>query len=146
MPNSGFQGQINNKYCGTSKGDILPVGEKYYQGNLPNPAFWRSYVSSAPLKSSLPPLDNRYSRHLNLTSGGLGCTRLISPPRSEADPNSSCSGGIVPKGGIMSNSVAPFATLGKATCGYFFSRETDHKKRLTGIPPANLVMWRYYVK
>ncbi|XP_078494872.1 uncharacterized protein LOC144749711 [Ciona intestinalis] len=40
------------------------------------------------------------------------------------------------------NSLAPFASLGKPTCGYFFSRVTDNKKRLTGIPPTNTVKWR----
>lgn len=43
------------------------------------------------------------------------------------------------------NSLAPFSTLGKSTCGYYFSRETDNKKRKTGIPPSNLVAWRAYV-
>ena len=40
------------------------------------------------------------------------------------------------------NSLAPFASLGKPTCGYYFSRATDNKKRLTGIPPTNLVKFR----
>lgn len=40
------------------------------------------------------------------------------------------------------NSLAPFASLGKPTCGYFFSRGTDNKKRRTGIPPTNTVKWR----
>ena len=40
------------------------------------------------------------------------------------------------------NSVPLFATLGKPTCGYYFSFNTDHKKRLIGIPPSNLVKWR----
>ena len=41
------------------------------------------------------------------------------------------------------NSLAPFHTLKKkSTCGYYFSRSTDHKKRKTGIPPSDLVAWR----
>lgn len=40
------------------------------------------------------------------------------------------------------NSLAPFSTLGKYTCGYYFSRATDNKKRKTGIPPSDLVSWR----
>lgn len=43
------------------------------------------------------------------------------------------------------NSLAPFSTLGKSTCGYYFSRETDNKKMKTGIPPSNLVAWRSYI-
>lgn len=41
-----------------------------------------------------------------------------------------------------SNSIAPFASIGKPTCGYYFTRVTDNKKRLIGIPPTNIVQWR----
>ncbi|KAK3585696.1 hypothetical protein CHS0354_020262 [Potamilus streckersoni] len=44
------------------------------------------------------------------------------------------------------NSVAPFATVGKPTCGYFFSRATDNKKKKFGIPPSDLVKWRSFVR
>lgn len=43
------------------------------------------------------------------------------------------------------NSLAPFSTLGKATCGYYFSDQTDHKKYKTGIPPSDLVAWRTHI-
>ncbi|XP_071114465.1 uncharacterized protein [Haliotis cracherodii] len=43
------------------------------------------------------------------------------------------------------NSLAPFYTLGKPTCGFFFSRFTDNKKRDIGIPPSDLVQWRSFV-
>lgn len=42
----------------------------------------------------------------------------------------------------MSNSMSPFHTSIKPTCGYFFSRDTDNKKRRIGIPPSDLVSWR----
>lgn len=44
------------------------------------------------------------------------------------------------------NSIAPFATVYKPTCGFFFSRETDNKKKKIGIPPTNLVKWRSFVQ
>ena len=43
-----------------------------------------------------------------------------------------------------SNSLAPFSTVGKPTCGYFFSRVTDNKKKKFGIPPSDLVKWRNF--
>ena len=43
------------------------------------------------------------------------------------------------------NNIAPFSSSGKPTCGHFFSRNTDHRKRKIGIPPSNLVQWRSYV-
>ena len=43
------------------------------------------------------------------------------------------------------NLIAPFSSSGKATCGYFFSRNTDHRKRKIGIPPSNLVQWRSHL-
>lgn len=40
------------------------------------------------------------------------------------------------------NSLAPFSTLGKATCGFY---HTDNKKFKTGIPPSDLVAWRCHL-
>lgn len=40
------------------------------------------------------------------------------------------------------NTMAPFASLGKPTCGYFFTRNVSHKKRLIGINATNTVKWR----
>lgn len=48
-------------------------------------------------------------------------------------------------GGVQSlqrNKLAPFKTLGKPTCGFNFSRETDNRKKKFGIMPSNLVKWR----
>ena len=41
-----------------------------------------------------------------------------------------------------SNSICPFHTEIKPTCGYYFSHITDNRKRRIGIPPSNLVAWR----
>ena len=46
--------------------------------------------------------------------------------------------------GKKANSIAPFATVGKPTCGYFFSRETDNRKIKFGIPASDLVKWRHF--
>ena len=43
---------------------------------------------------------------------------------------------------IRRNKVAPFSTLGKPTCGFNFSRDTDNRKKNFGIMPSNLVKWR----
>ncbi|XP_059144166.1 uncharacterized protein LOC131931381 isoform X2 [Physella acuta] len=40
------------------------------------------------------------------------------------------------------NSLAPFYTHEKRTCGYFFSRETDNRITKNGVPPSDLVAWR----
>lgn len=42
------------------------------------------------------------------------------------------------------NSIAPFYTQEKPTCGFFFSRCTDNKKKKFGIPPSDLVKWRSF--
>ncbi|KAK3107258.1 hypothetical protein FSP39_010465 [Pinctada imbricata] len=47
---------------------------------------------------------------------------------------------------VKMNSIAPFYTEEKPTCGYFFSRETDNKKKKFGIPPSDLVKWRSFVQ
>ncbi|XP_057650500.1 putative uncharacterized protein GUCA1ANB [Chionomys nivalis] len=40
-----------------------------------------------------------------------------------------------------SNSLNPFYTLQKPTCGYLYRRETDHTRKRFDIPPANLILW-----
>ncbi|XP_066215532.1 putative uncharacterized protein CIMIP3 [Saccopteryx leptura] len=40
------------------------------------------------------------------------------------------------------NSLSPFYTLQKPTCGYLYRRDTDHTRKLFDVPPANKVLWR----
>jgi len=156
MPNSGYHGLINDHYYGSEKRGIFPLGTKYGISNLPNPAYWDAYINRpAVMMVSAVPREprNKYSRHLNFSTtseaeveslrAALACLRLSSAT-SGGSKASQDSPHIT--GGVKNNSVAPFATLAKPTCGYFFSRGTDNKKRRTGIPSADLVKWRYYVK
>ncbi|XP_021570435.1 uncharacterized protein LOC103264889 [Carlito syrichta] len=39
------------------------------------------------------------------------------------------------------NSLNPFYTLQKPTCGYLYRRDTDHTRKCFDVPPANLVLW-----
>ncbi|XP_032718078.1 uncharacterized protein 114841037 isoform X1 [Lontra canadensis] len=41
-----------------------------------------------------------------------------------------------------SNSLNPFYTLQKPTCGYLYRRDTDHTRKSFDVPPANLALWR----
>lgn len=41
-----------------------------------------------------------------------------------------------------SNSLNPFYTLQKPTCGYLYRRDTDHTRKRFDVPPANMVLWR----
>ncbi|KAM9534892.1 uncharacterized protein ACWYII_039675 isoform 2-T2 [Salvelinus alpinus] len=61
-------------------------------------------------------------------------TKPFSGPRCSPEP--------LPQLNVGSNSLIPFYTVAKPTCGYRFSRETDHKHRHIGIPASNPVMWR----
>jgi hypothetical protein len=90
-------------------------------------------------------IPNRYSRHVNIialagyqhaSQPPVGPIPSISP-RLERGPR--IGGDSVIK---TNNSLAPFATVGKPTCGYYFSRDTENKKVKIGIPPSNLVKWR----
>ncbi|XP_014638205.1 PREDICTED: uncharacterized protein LOC101391148 isoform X1 [Ceratotherium simum simum] len=40
------------------------------------------------------------------------------------------------------NSLNPFYTLQKPTCGYLYRRDTDHTRKRFDVRPANLVLWR----
>lgn len=95
-------------------------------------------------------LSNKYSRHFNV----LRSSR--EQPRAMMIDDKLATQGMVPgmerqksqDGGTgkssNSNSMAPFSTVGKPTCGFFFSRETDNKKKKFGIPPSDLVKWRNF--
>ncbi|XP_032265997.1 uncharacterized protein 114841037 [Phoca vitulina] len=41
-----------------------------------------------------------------------------------------------------SNSLNPFSTLQKLTCGYLYQRDTDHTRKRVDVHPANLALWR----
>ncbi|XP_026983035.1 putative uncharacterized protein CIMIP3 [Sagmatias obliquidens] len=41
-----------------------------------------------------------------------------------------------------SNTLNPFYTLQKPTCGSPYRRDTDHTRKRFDVPPANPVLWR----
>ncbi|KAL8179112.1 UNVERIFIED_CONTAM: hypothetical protein K2H54_060128 [Gekko kuhli] len=43
------------------------------------------------------------------------------------------------------NSYTPFYTLQKPTCGYRYSPDTDHKKKVMDVETVNIVKWRTIV-
>ena len=87
------------------------------------------------------PLDNRSRDYTTVVTGSYG---------GQANSNMSLTRARTTLGrldaGILkkANSLAPFATVGKPTCGFFFSRETDNRKIKFGIPPSDLVKWRHF--
>lgn len=84
----------------------------------------------------------RYSRHFQRF-------QRENPQIRHSLPSVDMKGYVIgPDGEIIkkSNSLAPFSTVGKPTCGFFFSRITDNKKKKFGIPPTNLVKWRSFVQ
>ncbi|CAD5120401.1 unnamed protein product [Dimorphilus gyrociliatus] len=95
-------------------------------------------------------IPNRFSRHiLDISSSPRISTSVemysCSPrqqPKKEQHVDPECSG----DGKILKNSMAPFITGAvKSTCGYFFSRSTDNRKKDMGIPPTNPVKWRSHL-
>ncbi|KAJ7999124.1 hypothetical protein DPEC_G00212150 [Dallia pectoralis] len=48
----------------------------------------------------------------------------------------------LPQLNVVSNSLMPFYTMMRPTCGYQFSWDTVHNRRHIGIPASNPVMWR----
>jgi len=65
---------------------------------------------------------------------------MVSPTRLSAD----CGASEASSNPTKSNSLAPFSTVGKPTCGYFFSRDTNNRKIKFGIPPCDNVKWRNF--
>ena len=85
----------------------------------------------------------RYSRHFQRFQGSME-----KPSGSITEMQGQPTHYKITKSGEVrkSNSMAPFTTVGKPTCGYFFTRDTDNKKKKIGIPPTNLVKWRTFVQ
>lgn len=44
-----------------------------------------------------------------------------------------------------SNSYTPFYTLQKPTCGYRYSRDTDHRRKVLDVERVNIPKWRTIV-
>merc|ERR1712050_169761 len=114
----------------------------------PNPKLltWERLEAKRLSKLGIP---NRYSRHFTIQAN------MNTSPRREHGVAQSWGGEsvtssvpstpgpvmLIQAGGVK-NSMVPFATEAKPTCGFFFSRQTDHKKKNFGIPPSDLVKWR----
>ncbi|KAL8560203.1 hypothetical protein ACOMHN_021697 [Nucella lapillus] len=96
-------------------------------------------------------IPNRYSRHLGKdftmpqemhpSTGPTWKVQLKPTPITSVKEKKE-------EGKVVStnNSLAPFYTLAKPTCGYFFSRQTDNKKRNFGIPASDMVKWRSFTQ
>lgn len=84
----------------------------------------------------------RYSRHFQRFQPGDIRGSMDSSKQGAGDRYVLTASGEFKK----ANSMAPFSTVGKPTCGFFFSRKTDNKKKKIGIPPTNLVKWRSFVQ
>lgn len=120
------------------------IGFPHLQSFNPNPKTltWERLENKRLSKLGLG--SKRYSRHFQ---------RFQRESSNMSDPLPAT---IVKEGGtsyviiggekVKMNSIAPFYTEEKPTCGYFFSRQTDNKKKKFGIPPSDLVKWRSFVQ
>jgi len=110
---------------------------------LPSHLTWERLESLRLKRLGIP---NRYSRHCNIVYNSQAAASMNAEKRSVSAMSSPLGKpGAVnqsEKAKKTNNSIAPFYTHEKRTCGYFFSRDTDNKKRNFGIPPSDLVAWR----
>lgn len=132
---------VSEKSQGKAMSDSL-VMQPHAFGYNPNPKTikWERLEYLRLKKLNLGP--ERYSRHFQRFQ------RMDEQPGGSPDRHGQPTHYVITKSGEVrkSNSIAPFSTVGKPTCGYFFSRVTDNKKKKIGIPPTNLVKWRSFVQ
>ncbi|XP_076445450.1 ciliary microtubule inner protein 3-like [Babylonia areolata] len=135
--------------CAAAATEGASVGVFYLGQDELKRLTWEHLESVRLKKLGIP---NRYSRHLGKdfalpqekhpSTGPSWKTNLKPKPvtnnvgRGDDRKAVSCT----------NNSLAPFYTVAKPTCGYFFSRQTDNKKRNFGIPPSDLVKWRSFTQ
>lgn len=146
MPNTGqLYGQAFK--CETCRKNFQSVW-------MPSNLCCRVEAMEAEKKAALQRPVNMYSRYLTEDKTQSSASSKKSTPStssSRAPKTGTLATTSVPFKSVSNprmkyvNSLAPFSTLGKSTCGYYFSRETDNKKMKTGIPPSNLVAWRSYI-
>lgn len=98
-------------------------------------------------------IPNRYSRHLGrefimprekYPLQGPNWTNYLKKTPETGVPFEKKETGKKKTATSSGNSLAPFYTMAKPTCGYFFSCSTDNKRRQLGIPPSDLVKWRTF--
>lgn len=151
MAQTAFRIQADHPSHPASRG-YGPVASLNHQNFLGNPKTVTWERLEAQRLQSLG-LSNKYSRHFNvLRSSGSGRTdnlmmfddKLATQGMIPAMARPKTQPGLPSKSPSNSNSMAPFSTVGKPTCGFFFSRETDNKKKKFGIPPSDLVKWRNF--
>lgn len=146
-----LQATYNPSYAARD-GPLAPIPSNYYLAKAsPKTVTWEKL--EAQRLQSLG-LSNKYSRHFNVLRSSVG-----RPQNMMMIDDKLATQGMVPgmerqksqvgqpdgkQGKSKSNSMAPFSTVGKPTCGFFFSRETDNKKKKFGIPPSDLVKWRNF--
>ena len=153
MPNTGM---LNHSAYSSSNGTFwLPSWPTCHGYHTPGSTTPRSHYTNRSTGSTV----SRFSRHLLLSEAVNSAfhearqTGRITTNTKTTFLRSSelCNLGIHPSSvpyiqnnniRFSNNSAAPFFTMQKPTCGYFFSRGTDNKKKKFGIPPSNLVMWR----
>jgi len=90
-------------------------------------------------------LCGRYSRHFNVTRSPRGPKQpgLSGSCLHNDKENETTEKRLIEKAGAsQNNSLAPFTTVGKSTCGVYFNFNTCNVKRKFGIPPSDLVRWR----
>lgn len=154
MPNTG---RLDHEAYNSSSGTVwLPSWPTSHGYSTPRSGSQGPYSANSRSTGSKI---SRFSRHMQLTeavnaafqeaklTGQLPASTKIAFLRSRELHNLGARPTSVPyvrsnNIRFSSNSTAPFFTMQKPTCGYFFSRATDNKKKKFGIPPCNLVMWR----
>ena len=84
-------------------------------------------------------LSTKHSRHFNILRTHRPLTDPYDTEHNQVPPNSYTVTISVPR---RVNSLAPFSTMGKPTCGYFFSEATNHLKLKSDVQSSNLTKWR----
>jgi hypothetical protein len=133
---------VSDKSHGKAMSDPEHMHPHHYEFNQsPRTINWERLEYMRLRKLKLGP--ERYSRHFSRFQGPMEKTS-----GSITDQQGQPTHYVITKSGEIrkSNSMAPFSTVGKPTCGFFFTRNTDNKKKKIGIPATNLVKWRSFVQ
>ncbi|CAG5125055.1 unnamed protein product [Candidula unifasciata] len=85
----------------------------------------------------------RFSRHCNIIYNSQVAVENAANSAQQTTATPCASMSLKKTKRFSSNSLSPFFTYEKKTCGYFFSRDTDNRKSNFGIPASDVSAWRH---
>ncbi|BFZ10243.1 hypothetical protein BsWGS_13282 [Bradybaena similaris] len=106
----------------------------------PQTLTWEMLEASRLRRLGVP---TRFSRHCNIVYNSQVASQNAANQAMQKTTASCMDTSLKKTKRFGANSLSPFFTFEKKTCGYFFSRDTDNRMSNFGIPATDVPAGRY---